>query len=84
MAFMYPAHYPSVPLRWDESAWVAASVDTQDEAFLSNMEARITAQSESTQMRCVSESVCGGGLQEEEDIEEEEEDPDEDEEQNAR
>uniref|UniRef100_A0A0M3IBI5 UBC core domain-containing protein n=1 Tax=Ascaris lumbricoides TaxID=6252 RepID=A0A0M3IBI5_ASCLU len=84
MAFMYPAHYPTVPLRWDESAWVAASMDTQEEALLSNMETRITAQSESAQMRCVSESVCGGGLQEEEDIEEEEEDPDEDEEQNAR
>ncbi|VDM39986.1 unnamed protein product [Toxocara canis] len=44
MAFMYPAHYPTVPLKWDESPWMTVSTDTQEEALLSNVEIRITAQ----------------------------------------
>ncbi|VDK51224.1 unnamed protein product [Anisakis simplex] len=101
MAFMYPAHYPTVPLKWDESVWVnsgSASTDSQEEALLSNIESRISSQSESVRMRCISESVCGvggagGGVgalsqEDDEEIEEDEEEDagaaDEDEEQNVR
>lgn len=44
MAFMYPMHFPAVPLRWDESAWAIPCADAVDEVLLSRLESRISAQ----------------------------------------
>lgn len=44
MAFMYPMHFPSVPLRWDEPAWAVPCTDSVDELLLSRLESRINAQ----------------------------------------
>lgn len=43
MAFMYPIHFPSVPLRWDESIWTSILNSEEEEALITNLEARIIA-----------------------------------------
>lgn len=84
MAFMYPMHFPAVPLRWDEPAWAVHCTDAAEEVLLSRLESRIGAQSETVQLRCIPNSICGSSLlQEIDDIEEDDEEvADEDDEQN--
>ncbi|KAL4002694.1 hypothetical protein ACH3XW_4515 [Acanthocheilonema viteae] len=84
MAFMYPMHFPTVPLRWDESAWAIPCTDAVDEILLSRLESRISAQSIFTQMRSVPNVISGSTLlQEIDDLEEDDEEvADEDDEQN--
>ncbi|VDK72921.1 unnamed protein product [Onchocerca ochengi] len=84
MAFMYPMHFPTVPLRWDEPAWAIPCTDAVDEILLSRLESRINAQSIFTQMRSVPNVISGSTLlQEIDDLEEDDEEvADEDDEQN--
>ncbi|VDN31490.1 unnamed protein product [Gongylonema pulchrum] len=85
-AFMYPMHFPAVPLRWDEPAWAIYRTDTMEEALLLSVEARMHAQYERNHSPCISYvygNVYGGSmLQDIDDVEDEEELADEDDEQN--
>ncbi|MFH4974704.1 hypothetical protein AB6A40_001413 [Gnathostoma spinigerum] len=84
MSLMYPVHYPSLPLRWDEPAWTSLPSDINEEALISNMEAKVNSeiQGEFAHLRGMTESICGGDQEEEEMEEEDEEDEDDDERQN--
>ncbi|VDN03928.1 unnamed protein product [Thelazia callipaeda] len=84
MALMYPMHFPTVPLRWDEAAWTIPCTDAIDELLLSRLESLISMKSKISQMRAITNATSGNNLmQEGDDLEEDEEDvADEDDEQN--
>ncbi|VDN51324.1 unnamed protein product [Dracunculus medinensis] len=78
MAFMYPIHFPSVPLRWDESIWTSILNSEEEEALITNLEARIIARSESYQLRNLPKSVCGQVHEYDDEMEDDDEHDDED------